>query len=284
MLGKAHWHLLWVDGKRAFPHHTIRRWAHIWATGALYKKTEASQHRLLPCLGHCGTHHHVRCTDSSSCGLGSPPSFILKCELKATPEQPAPHARGTLSMWRSLAVTLRGLCPGNIAAHWMQLRGHQHSELPANQGDTSTLVPSCLSKWQHPSRPFEELIWSVRHFCAWEKTSVPGSLGARSAASSQHWAPSSLSPFAAAFSQALQHQEPGCGRGLDRRAWGGSYYLHGTMGPVSHEFKASILTEIRQLNLYLVPKSKRFARGAAMSQWQGEEGSQAPLEASTCPC
>lgn len=178
----------------------------------------------------------ARCTDSSSRGLGSPPSFILKWELKATPEQPAPLCRGALSMWRSLAVTLGGLCPGNIAAHWLQLRGHQYSELPANQGDTCTLLPPYLSKWQHPSRPFEELIWTVRHFCAWEKTSVPGSLGAWSAAGSQHQAPSSLSPFPPAFSQALQHQEPGCGGGLDRRAWGGSYYLCGTMGTVSHEF------------------------------------------------
>lgn len=192
-------------------------------------------------------------------------------------------------MWMSPAVILGGLCPGDIAAHRLQLGGCQHSELPANQRDISALRPPYLLKQQHPSGLFEEPpvspICSVRHFCAWEKKNLflgvwePGAPPAASTVPHPASPPSLLPPR-----QALHHQEPGCGVGLDRRAWGGSYYLRSTMGTVSHEFKASILTEIRQRDLYLVPKSKRFAGGRAMSQWQGEEGSQALLGASTCPC
>lgn len=151
------------------------------------------------------------------------------------------------------------------------------------------LQPVHLCTQQHPCGPCEEPspspICSVRHSCAWEKKNV--FLGVwepaapRAASSVPHPAspPSPLPPH-----QALQHRQPGCGVGQDRRAWGGSYYLPCTMGTVSHEFKARLLTEIRQLDLDLVPKSKGFARGAAVSQWQGEEGSQALLAASTCPC
>lgn len=156
-------------------------------------------------------------------------------------------------MWRSPAATLGGLCPGNITSHHLHLRGHQHSELPANQRDSSALLPPYLSKQQHPPGPFEEPsippICSVRHFCTWEKKNL--FLGAQSTMPHPASPPSLLPPR-----PVLHHQQPGCGVGLDRRACGGSYYLCGTMGMVSHEFKASISTEIRQLDLYLVPKSK----------------------------
>lgn len=140
----------------------------------------------------------VRCTDSCSGGLGRPPSFILKWELKATPEQPA--------------LTLGGLspCGGPLPRSWegcvlgISLPTTSNSALRGTCKPERHLCPY-LSKRQHPSGPFEEPpvspICSVRHFCAWEKKkSVPGSLGAWSAAGSQHHAPSSLSPFPAASS------------------------------------------------------------------------------------
>lgn len=164
---------------------------------------------------------------------------------------------------------------------WGTLGGHQHSEFPATR-DIFALIPPYLSKHQHPSRLWKNLpitYLQCQALLHLGKISVPGSLGGRRAAGSQDRAhPASPAPLPP------QHREPGRGVGLDRQALGGSYYLCGTMGTVSHEFKASVLTEIRQPDLCLVPKSKGFARGPAMSQWQGEEGSQALLPASTCPC
>lgn len=164
---------------------------------------------------------------------------------------------------------------------WGTLGGHQHSEFPATR-DIFALMPPYLSKHQHPSRLWKNLpitYLQCQALLHLGKISVPGSLGGRRAAGSQDRAhPASPAPLPP------QHREPGRGVGLDRQALGGSYYLCGTMGTVSHEFKASVLTEIRQPDLCLVPKSKGFARGPAMSQWQGKEGSQALLPASTCPC
>lgn len=164
---------------------------------------------------------------------------------------------------------------------WGTLVRHWHSELPATR-DISALMPPYLSKHQHPSRPWEYLpitYLQCQALLHLGKIFFPGSLGGQKAAGSQdHAHPASPAPLPP------QNQEPGRGVGLDRQALGGSYYLCGTMGTVSHKFKASVITEIRQPDLCLVPKSKGFARGPAMSQWQGEEGSQALLPASTCPC
>lgn len=127
----AHWHWLWVDVKRAFLRHAIRRWGHLGRWGSLQRGGGITpwtfampwtlQHPA-PC---------VRCTDSSSGGLGSPPSFILKWELKATPEQPAPHVRGL-----SLHVDVPCCDPGR-AVSWQY-----RCPLPATQG-TSVVRATC---------------------------------------------------------------------------------------------------------------------------------------------
>lgn len=170
MLGKALWHWLRVGGREPSPITPSGGGHRSGLLGHLQRDRGITAGALaMPwALQHPAPRR--RCTDSCSGGLGSPPSFILKRELKATPEQPALKPGGLSPRGGRL---LGGPCPGHIAAHRLQLGGHQHPELPANQRDISALLPPYLSKRQHPSGPFEEPpvspICSVRHFCAWEK-------------------------------------------------------------------------------------------------------------------
>jgi len=133
----------------------------------------------------------VRSPGSCSGGLGGPPSSILRWELSS--RAACPGARRGLCVGRCPAAILGGLRPANISAHRLRLGGHQRWEPPASQRDLSALPPPYLSEPQHPSR-----ITSLRCqalLCLGKKINkpVPGSLGARSAAGSQH-----LSPFPAA--------------------------------------------------------------------------------------
>lgn len=169
--------------------------------------------------------------------------FVLQWELTPAPEQPAT----VLWSWQSSFL--------RISPHTVSSSGRISPQSYQQIGEIPVLLPLCLLKWQPPSGPFEQTPPSP----AEPGSSAPGKnlfLGAWEPSVPQALRPSGLSPCPAASLQARHNQEPGRGVGLDRQAWGGSYYLCGTMGMVSHEFKAGILTEIRQPDLYSVPKSK----------------------------
>lgn len=154
--------------QRAFPHHAIRRWAQIWATGTVYKETEASQHGPLQCLQHPAP--HVRCADSCSGGLGSPPSFILKWELKTTPSSLPSRQEGSLHVEVPChdpegAVSWRHRCPPPPA---------QGTSAPRATCKPETSLHCCLLISRNGSIPPGPLKNLPYHLSAVSGSSAPG--------------------------------------------------------------------------------------------------------------